>query len=86
MEPKPGSMGRPGPQYRIDLVDADGKPVADGEEGEIVIHIDGERPLGLFREYLHDPELTAEASQADLLGWWPYRRCDKVIGLPHRPV
>ena len=61
MEPKPGSMGRPGPQYRIDLVDADGKPVADGEEGEIVIHIDGERPLGLFREYLHDPELTAEA-------------------------
>ncbi|HAB41689.1 MAG TPA: acetyl-CoA synthetase [Porphyromonadaceae bacterium] len=61
MDPKPGSMGRPGPQYRIDLVDADGHPVADGEEGEIVIHIDGERPLGLFREYLHDPQLTAEA-------------------------
>lgn len=61
IEPRPGSMGRKGPQYDIDLVDPDGRPVADGEEGEIVIHIDRKRPVGLFREYLDDPELTAEA-------------------------
>lgn len=61
VEPKPGSMGKKGPQYDIDLVDADGNTVADGEEGEIVIHIDKKRPVGLFREYLDDPEVTARA-------------------------
>ena len=61
VEPRPGSMGKKGPLYDIDLVDADGHTVADGEEGEIVIHIDRERPTGLFREYLDDPQLTAEA-------------------------
>lgn len=60
-EPKPGSMGVKGPQYDVDLVDDAGKPVADGEHGEIVVHLAGGRkPLGLFKEYLHDPELTAE--------------------------
>ena len=31
---KPGSMGKPTPGYHLDLVDADGNPVADGENGE----------------------------------------------------
>ena len=61
VEPRPGSMGKRGPLYDIDLVDPDGRPVADGEEGEIVIHIDKKRPVGLFREYLDDPDLTAAA-------------------------
>lgn len=61
IEPKPGSMGRPGPQYDIDIVDPDGHPVAVGEEGEIVIHTDKGKPLGLFKEYLHDGELTSLA-------------------------
>lgn len=61
IEPRPGSMGRPGPQYRIDIVDDEGNPVADGEEGEIVIHIEEGKPLGLFKEYLDDPEMTAKA-------------------------
>lgn len=59
MTPKPGSMGRPGPQYNVEVVDKDDKPVAAGEQGEIVIHVDGGKPLGLFKEYLHDPELTS---------------------------
>ena len=59
MEPKPGSMGRPGPQYNVEVVDKDGNPVAAGEQGEIVIHVDKGKPLGLFKEYLHDPELTS---------------------------
>ena len=33
---KIGSMGKPSPLYDIDIVDADGNPVPDGETGEIV--------------------------------------------------
>lgn len=58
MEPKPGSMGMPNPQYDIDLVRADGTSCEDGEKGEIVVKIGNEKPLGLFKEYYRDPELT----------------------------
>lgn len=62
LEPKPGSMGKKGPVYDIDLVDENGEPVEDGVHGEIVVRLHpGQRPLGLFREYLNDPGLTAEA-------------------------
>ncbi len=61
VEPRPGSMGKKGPLYDIDLVDLEGNPVPDGHEGEIVIHIDHKRPTGLFREYLDDPNTTAQA-------------------------
>ena len=57
---KMGSMGMASPQYRIDLVDSDGKPVNDGETGEIVIRLDEGTPLGLFREYYREPGKTAE--------------------------
>ena len=50
MEPKPGSMGMPNPQYRIDLVTSDGRSAEDGEQGQIVIRTDGGKPLGLFKE------------------------------------
>lgn len=66
VEPRPGSMGLKGPQYDIDLVDENGQTVADGEEGEIVIHIDKRRPVGLFREYLDDPDTTAAAMRDGL--------------------
>ena len=59
--PKLGSMGKASPQYDIDIVDADGKSVAPGEVGEIVIHTDKEVPCGLFREYYLDDEKTSEA-------------------------
>ena len=59
--PKLGSMGKASPQYDIDIVDADGKSVAPGEVGEIVIHTDKEVPCGLFREYYLDNEKTSEA-------------------------
>lgn len=61
MPSKPGSMGVPSPQYDIDLIDSDGNSCAPGEEGEIVIYTSRQRPLGLFREYLHDEELTRTA-------------------------
>ncbi len=61
MEPKPGSMGMPNPQYDIDLIKADGTPCEDGEKGEIVIRVGDRKPIGLFKEYYRDEELTREA-------------------------
>ncbi len=60
MIPKPGSMGKPNPQYDIYIARHDGTPAPAGEQGEIVISVpDGKgKPLGLFKEYLDDPELT----------------------------
>lgn len=57
-EPKPGSMGKANPQYEVDLLRMDGTPAEDGEQGEIVVRYDKGRPLGLFKEYYRDPELT----------------------------
>ena len=61
-EPKPGSMGLKGPEYDIDLVDDNDEPVEDGVHGEIVVRLHpGKKPLGLFKEYLNDEDLTNEA-------------------------
>ena len=61
MKSKPGSMGVPNPQYRIDLVTPDGRSAEDGEQGQIVIRTDGGKPLGLFKGYYLNDELTREA-------------------------
>ena len=61
VEPKPGSMGKKGPVYDIDLITADGRPAEDGEQGEIIVRTHGTKPIGLFKEYLKDPQLTYEA-------------------------
>lgn len=60
MAPRMGSTGRPSPAYNIDLVDADGNPVEDGVEGEIVVRLDKGRPAGLFLGYYRDEAKTAE--------------------------
>lgn len=61
MEPKPGSMGVPNPQYDIDLLTPDGRSAEEGEQGQIVIRTDRGKPLGLFKEYYRDAALTKEA-------------------------
>lgn len=61
MEPKPGSMGMPNPQYEIDLVRPDGTSAEDGEQGQIVVRTQNGKPLGLFKEYYRDAERTREA-------------------------
>jgi acetyl-CoA synthetase len=54
---KPGSMGRPLPGYGIELLDAEGRPSADGE---ICIGLQN-RPLGLMQRYAEDEGRSAEA-------------------------
>ena len=58
---KPGSMGRPSPQYDVEVVNANGKAVPNGEVGELVIHVDKGHPFGLLTGYYKDVTLTANA-------------------------
>ena len=91
MTPKPGSMGLPNPQYDVDLIDADGRSVEAGEQGQIVIRTHRGKPLGLFKEYYRDADRTREAWHDDIyytgdVAWkdedgylWFVGRADDVI-------
>ncbi|MDR3267716.1 MAG: AMP-binding protein [Tannerella sp.] len=91
VEPKPGSMGIPNPQYEVDLLRPDGSKAEDGEQGQIVIHTKNKKPIGLFKEYYRDPERTYEAWHDDIyytgdVAWrdedgyyWFVGRADDVI-------
>lgn len=60
MEPKPGSMGKPSPQYEVSIVDENCQPVPTGEVGEIVISTKHGKPAGLFSGY-HNDKLRTDA-------------------------
>lgn len=60
MTPKPGSMGVPNPLYEVDLLKTDGTSAAPYEHGQIVIRTTNGKPLGLFKEYYRNPDLTHE--------------------------
>jgi len=91
MNPKPGSMGRPSPQYNVALVDPDGNPVKSGEVGEIVIRTNPGETCGMFLGYYNDPEATAAAWRDGVYhtgdtAWrdedgyyWYVGRCDDLI-------
>ena len=57
----PGSMGKPSPQFDVDLVDEDGISVPPGVVGEIVVRTKKGRPVGMFHGYHRDPERTKAA-------------------------
>ena len=61
MTPKPGSMGKPSPQYDVDLVDKSLKTVSVGETGEIVIRAEYCKHPALFKEYYRGAEQTFRA-------------------------
>lgn len=91
VKPKPGSMGKPNPQYDIQLLRPDGTPCEDGEKGEICIDTSAGKPLGLFKGYYRDTELTEKVWHDNLyhtgdLAWrdeegyfWFVGRADDVI-------
>ena len=90
-ELKPGAMGKPVPGYGIDLVDADGNPVADGVNGEIVIRTDPQPTCGVFLGYYRNREATQNVWHDGMyhtgdLAWrdedgyyWYVGRADDVI-------
>ncbi|EDL65337.1 acyl-CoA synthetase MbcS [Bacillus sp. SG-1] len=62
MELKPGSMGKPTPGNRVEIIDEDGKPCSPGEVGDIAVHVD---TPALFKNYYKDPERTAMQFRGD---------------------
>ena len=71
MEPKPGSMGVPSPQFKIALLKPDGTEAGDREVGEICVWIRSGKPCGLFKGYQKDFRKTASVWHD---GW--YHTCD----------
>ena len=57
---KPGSMGRPLPGYRVELLDPEDRPAAEGEISLSLAH----RPLGLMLGYSDDAAKTADVMRA----------------------
>ena len=51
-------MGKPSPGYRMEIVNAEGKPCEVDEVGELIIKIDQGRPFGMFGGYYRDAERT----------------------------
>ncbi len=91
MRPKPGSMGKPSPGYDIEIVDESGSPCEVGYEGEIVIHTDRRKPVGMFKGYYMDEEMTRNVWSDDVyrtgdMAWrdedgyfWFVGRADDII-------
>ncbi len=64
MEPRPGSMGKPYPGHRVEVIDEAGNTLPQGETGELVAHTDD--PV-MFLGYWNKPEATAEKI---INSWW----------------
>ena len=59
-------FGKPGPESQVRVVDDEGRDVAPGENGELLVRRAGADPRhGFAREYLKDPAATAEAWAGD---------------------
>jgi acyl-CoA synthetase (AMP-forming)/AMP-acid ligase II len=55
-------FGTPGARVKCRVIGEDGREVSVGEPGELLVRCAGEEPrFGFFREYLKDPDATAQA-------------------------
>jgi len=63
MDPKPGSMGKPYPGHRVDVIDDEGQPVATGEQGELAAW--GDDPVRFIGYWNNE-----EATRAKFSGNW----------------
>lgn len=64
--PKPGSMGRPNPQYDVVILDHFDQECSTGEVGEISIRIHEQRPYGMFMGYYGEDELNSEVERTHI--------------------
>ena len=92
---KPGSMGRPAPGHRVAILDDDGKPLGDGEMGEVALHREGnpvffleywDNPKGTQEKFHGDWLLTGDLAERDSEGyiWFKGRKDDVIISAGHR--
>ena len=64
MPVKPGSMGRPVPGHEVAIVDAEGRPLASDEIGQVAVKAPD--PV-MFLRYWNNPEATAKKFAGDWL-------------------
>lgn len=63
---KPGSTGKPSPDYDVDIVDENGNSCEDGVVGSIVIkNLSKHYPYGLFKGYQEDEAANRKAFRND---------------------
>eukprot|EP00057_Strongylocentrotus_purpuratus_P007182 XP_011661656.1 PREDICTED: acyl-coenzyme A synthetase ACSM3, mitochondrial-like [Strongylocentrotus purpuratus] len=62
---KPGSCGMAAPGHDMAIVDDDGNELPRGKEGIIGVKVKPVRPLGLFTQYVDDPERTQSVFRGD---------------------
>jgi acetyl-CoA synthetase/medium-chain acyl-CoA synthetase len=90
-EIRPGSMGKATPDFEVAVLDEHLNELPPGQEGEIAVRTAPKRPVGLFREYWHNPAqnaaqfregwyLTGDRALCDTDGYfWFIGRQDDVI-------
>jgi acetyl-CoA synthetase len=61
-EPKPGSMGKPNPQYDVVILNDEGNEVSAGQAGEICVRIDKKYPYGLFSGYYENGQVSLKSN------------------------
>lgn len=89
MEVKPGSMGKPTPGNKVEIIDDEGNICKVGDVGDIAVHVD---TPALFKEYYKDAErtvmqfrgsyyITGDRARKDEDGyfWFEGRRDDIII-------
>ncbi|NBY04440.1 MAG: AMP-binding protein [Betaproteobacteria bacterium] len=65
---RPGSMGRPYPGHRVDVIDERGEVCADGEVGEVALHrrdVHGHANPIFFLGYWRNPQATTDKFTGD---------------------
>lgn len=62
MDARPGSMGKPTPGNRVEIVNDEGELAQADEVGDIAVHVS---TPALFKEYLKDPERTSMQFRGD---------------------
>lgn len=68
MTPRPGSAGKPSPQFDVKLINSDGEFCEPGQTGEIVVNMSvPQRPVGILIEYYRDEAKTEDAMRD---GWY----------------
>ncbi|WP_129646419.1 AMP-binding protein [Peristeroidobacter agariperforans] len=73
IEPRYGSMGKPAPGIELRVLDDEGQVAKPQQEGDVAVRIKPRPPQGVFKEYMNDPERTAQC----LGGEW-YRTGDRA--------
>lgn len=70
-EVRPGSMGKATPSFVVGIIDADGKELPDGSEGELAVRTDiGGGSRWIFKGYIKDGKVDKRQKTCDGKTWY----------------